>query len=90
MSGGFFDHDQYKIGQIAGLIEDIIYENRKPDENNWFYDFDEHTIAEFNKAIEHLKIAQIYAHRIDWLVSGDDGEETFHERLKADLIKLGE
>jgi hypothetical protein len=87
MSGGAFDHQQYRLGEIAGIIEDIIYENRKPDENNWFYDFDEHTIAEFKKAIEHLKIAQIYAHRIDWLVSGDDGEETFHKRLKVDLEK---
>ena len=25
---------------------------------------------------------------IDWLLSGDDGEESFHERLKADLEEL--
>jgi hypothetical protein len=24
-------------------------------------------------------------HRLDWFVSGDDGEETFHERLERDL-----
>jgi hypothetical protein len=26
--------------------------------------------------------------RIDWLLSGDDGEESFIERLKEDLEKL--
>lgn len=25
--------------------------------------------------------------RIDWLIAGDDGEETFHRRLKEDLEK---
>jgi hypothetical protein len=32
-----------------------------------------------------LNQALIYAQRIDWLVSGDDGEDTFHARLAEDL-----
>ena len=88
MSGGHFDGDQYRIGQIWGMIEDCIYKNKEQEEGSWFYGYNEETIAEFNKAIEYLKIAQIYAHRIDWLVSGDDGEETFHNRLKADLAGI--
>ena len=32
-----------------------------------------------------MKKAAIYAQRIDWLVSGDDSEESFHARLKRDL-----
>jgi len=35
-----------------------------------------------------LKKAQIYAQRIDYLISGDDGEESFRERLKEELDKL--
>ena len=35
-----------------------------------------------------LKQAEIYAQRIDWLLSGDDGEESFHERLKEELEEL--
>ena len=27
-------------------------------------------------------------HRIDWLVSGDDGEDTFHARWKEDMAAL--
>ena len=35
-------------------------------------------------------MAQVYAHRIDWLVSGDDGEDSFHRRLKSDIAELQE
>ena len=51
-------------------------------------EFSEETLAEFKKAVHILKQAEIYAQRIDWLLSGDDGEETFHERLKEELKKL--
>lgn len=52
------------------------------------YGYTEETLAEFRKAVEILKQAEVYAQRIDWLLSGDDGEESFHERLKEDLEKL--
>jgi hypothetical protein len=39
-------------------------------------------------AIEALKIAKIYAQRVDWYLSGDDGEESFLERLDKELDKL--
>jgi len=42
-------------------------------------------ILEGYEGIELLKKAQIYAQRIDWLLSGDDGEDTFHKRLSQDL-----
>lgn len=52
------------------------------------YGLKEVTLAEFRKAVEYLRRAYVYAHRIDWLLSGDDGEETFHERLRQDLEAL--
>ena len=33
-------------------------------------------------------MAAIYAQRIDWLLSGDDGEESFKRRLKEELDEL--
>ncbi len=50
--------------------------------------YSKETIREFKKAIKLLKQAEVYAQRIDWLLSGDDGEDSFHERLKADLEEL--
>lgn len=35
-----------------------------------------------------MKLARTYINRIDWLVSGDDGEETFLERLEEDIKEL--
>lgn len=86
MSGGYFNYNQYFINDIAGEIEEEIRNNKiKP---KWSQKYTNDTIKEFKKAVKVLRKAYIYAHRIDWLLSGDDGEETFHERLKEDLEKL--
>jgi hypothetical protein len=45
-------------------------------------------ITKFKEGLDILRKAEVYAQRIDWLVSGDDGEESFLERLKEDLEKL--
>ena len=92
MSGGYFEYQQYRLGQMADEIEDAIYKNDS-EEVNEYYDkkgngFSEDTIQEFKLAVWYLKQAMVYVHEIDWLLSGDDGEETFHERLKKDLEKL--
>ena len=52
------------------------------------YNYPKEVIDEFKKGVELLKKAQVYAQRIDWLLSGDDGEESFLQRLKDDLNKL--
>lgn len=38
--------------------------------------------------VEALKTAYVYAQRIDWFLSGDDGEESFVSRLNDELEKL--
>lgn len=62
------------------------YEKYPEDLNHYKYPDD--VIEEFKKGLDILRKAQVYAQRIDWLVSGDDGEESFHRRLKEDLDKL--
>ena len=62
------------------------YEKYPEDLNHYKYPDD--VIEEFKKGVEILRKAQIYAQRIDWLISGDDGEESFHKRLKEELDKL--
>ena len=57
-------------------------------ETVYFNDFSKETLSEFKTAVELLRKAAVYAQRIDWLLSGDDGEETFHKRLKEDLKNL--
>lgn len=40
-------------------------------------EYSKETIKEFKKGIALLKKAEVYAQRIDWLLSGDDGEDSF-------------
>jgi hypothetical protein len=87
MSGGHFDYIQYRFNDVIEEIKELIESNNIEDEYGNKYDFSELTLDEFEKAIKILKLAIIYVQRIDWLVSGDDGEETFHERIKEDLIE---
>lgn len=88
MSGGHFDYAQYRIQSIIDSIEQAIINNEKEYRGNeWFKaeKFENETIDEFKVGLIYLKMAQIYAHRIDWLLSGDDNEESFHKRLSEDL-----
>ena len=42
-------------------------------------------IETMKEAYRQIRIAEIYATRVDWMMSGDDGEDTLRERLKEDL-----
>ena len=90
ISGGSFDYKQHSIQDIRDDIEHILKHKREYDKE-WdciTNDYSDETFAEFEKALPILQKAYIFAQRIDWLVSGDDGEESFHERLKEELKEL--
>lgn len=92
MSGGKFDYNQYRIGYIVDEIEQLIRYNDSDEVDDYghkrSYGYPVEIIEEFKVGVALLKKAQIYAHRIDWLVSGDDGEDSFRERLAEDLQEL--
>jgi hypothetical protein len=96
MSGGHFDYNQYKIRDISDSVEQVIRNNNKkkepPIEYSWeseyHYEYPPEVIEKFKEGLVILKLAEVYTQRIDWLLSGDDGDETFLERLKEDLDKL--
>lgn len=104
MSGGYFDYNQYRIDEIADTVERIIKgaagieapldDYSGESSNSWAKRFlaecSPETLQEFKSGLVALKIAAAYAQRIDWLLSGDDGEETFHRRLKEDLKQIEE
>jgi len=89
MSGGHFDYQQYRIDDIANEIERIIMDNKNTEVDEWgsrvgrFYTNE--TICLLIDAHAALKRAATYAQRVDWLLSGDDSEESFARRLKEDL-----
>ena len=101
MSGGRFNYDQFRIKSIAEDIEEYLDDmgKEKDDVNSLFMrDFyDKYPEERYNpveskevqekmrEAIKALKIAHIYAQRVDWYLSGDDGEKSFLSRLEQEL-----
>lgn len=73
------DDIKYDINEV---IKCIYF---KGNEEVYPYGYSSNTLEEFKKGIDAINKATVYINRIDWLLSGDDGEDTFHERLKEDL-----
>lgn len=76
----------YEKGWYHDEEYDFIVKNKRTLPNE--FEFSEDTMNELKKGLNIIKLASIYAHRIDWLLEGDDGEETFKERLKEEINKL--
>lgn len=53
-----------------------------------YYDYPEPILRRFEESVYALKKAAIYAQRVDWLLSGDDSEESFEKRLREELAEL--
>lgn len=90
MSGGRFDYIQYRFQEIIDSIEQCIIDNNVVNSEEFSYcnNFSKETLNEFKAGIEYIKKAYTYIQRIDYLLSSDDDEESFHIRLKEDLNKL--
>jgi nicotinic acid mononucleotide adenylyltransferase len=91
MSGGHFEYQQYRIEDIARSIEELIESNDDESLTEWDTrrgkGYSAETIEKFKTTIDTLRKAAIMAQRVDWLVSGDDGEDSFHRRWAEELSK---
>lgn len=58
-----------------------------PDEAD-VLELSDETINVMKEAYRQIRIAEIYATRVDWMMSGDDSEESFRERIKEDLAEF--
>jgi hypothetical protein len=103
MSGGKFDYQQVIIRQIwQDIQEELDKQGKERQVNNvwekeYYEKYPEARFEEvyrediqqiFKDGIDILKKAEVYAQRIDWFLSGDDGEDSLVSRLKFDLEKL--
>jgi hypothetical protein len=75
--------------KYADEIEQLIRNNDSTQVNQWGekigHGFSIDTIYEFRKALDHLRYARAYVRRIDYLLSGDDGEDSFQKFLEHDV-----
>ena len=58
------------------------------DSDRTYPTYERKTIDIMKRAVYVLRMAYIYAKRIDWMLSGDDGEDTLVERLQEELQAL--
>lgn len=77
MSGGHFDYIQFRIDEAATDVGVLVKANNYPPE----------VIEKFKEAQLTLRKAATMLNRVDYLVSGDDGEESFMKRWDDDLRK---
>ena len=101
MSGGAFDYKQFHIQQIAEEIQhELDKQGRVKDKEELYMMGDyyekypeERFYPTYPKAVQDrmleavaaLELAHVYAQRVDWYLSDDDGDESFLRRLKEEL-----
>ena len=96
------DYINYIVEELESIVQNNdktcdICEKEKAIQGyaSWHYDceagygYRPEIIEKFKEGIYQLKKAYIYARRIDWLLSSDDGEESFLARLSEQLSELG-
>ena len=95
MSGGHFEHEQYRIEEAAREVERIIRinDNTYPTDDNGYpihreYHYPPDIIAHFKETALTLNRAAAMLTRVDYLLCGDDGEESFRERWVEEVEGL--
>ena len=76
MSGGHFDYDEHRCADMATSILEWVDDNQ-----HWL---SPEAMARLRLAADTLTLAGTMAHRVDWFISCDDGEDSFLERWDED------
>ena len=86
MSGGHFDYAYFRISMLAEDLKHEIDTNESMERNEWDevrgYHFNKETIQILKECHTIIEKAGKLAHEIEWLYSGDYGEESFMEVIK--------
>jgi hypothetical protein len=77
MSGGHFDYGCFRISRFADELKHEIDMNHSHDEEVHGYNFDPETITLLKKCHDVIEYAGKLAKEIEWLYSGDHGEDSF-------------
>ena len=84
MSGGRFDYVQYKFDDVAESIRG--YREREMRHSD--FPLPDDIAAKFEEAARTCEIAARMVQRVDWLLSGDDGEDSFRQRWKDEVESM--
>lgn len=94
MSGGTWDYIQYRFQDMAYDIDKVIEQNDSEELNEWGSMIGSHysaeTIDKLKTTAKRVRETAIMLQRTDYLLAGDDSEESFNERWKEELGELNE
>lgn len=90
MSGGFFDHNQYRLNDMAQEIEEIIAKNGIKDPEGREYNYPADIIEKFQETANSLRKTTNMVQRVDMLLSDDDGPESFRTRWAEEVGTMEE
>lgn len=76
---GYFDYIQNGFDGLITELQNLIESN-----------YEQETIYEFERALEIAKELHVLIDHIDYLVSGEETEESFHQGLIEDLEEIDE
>jgi hypothetical protein len=85
MSGGKFDYTYSRISYMVDDLEEKIANNNDLATG---HAFSEPTLKRLTVALTILRAARDMAYEVEWLYSGDTGEEHFAKRFDEALDKL--
>lgn len=85
MSGGRFEYKQWVLNDI---VESILNEMEDIDANVEEDGQQEELLELMRSTVDALELAKVSVTRLDWYLSGDDGFETYKQRLKYDIDGL--
>jgi len=77
MSGGYFDYDCFRISQFAEDLHREIRDNSVENDFGYAPNYNKKTIDYLKKSQKIIELAGKLAKEVEWLYSGDTGEETF-------------
>lgn len=89
MSGGHFGYQQYRLDNMADDIQHIIDNNDVKELDEWQrqigMEYPPEIIEKFKETVHWLRRSAEMTQRVDWLLSGDDGEESFMKRWEKEV-----
>jgi len=91
MSGGLIgEYAWFRIAEVVEEFDELLNKlNHGVGSDEFWYNFSDETIVEIYKTRNILEEAAIRLKRVDYLLAGDDGEQSFHTRLREELIQAG-
>lgn len=95
MSGGAFDYKQYTLQDLIDDMNTLIERLDKEPIDSFECNSLKNSVKnpdylknKIRENIGYLKRAFLFTNNLDWLISGDNGEEKFYEKLDVGMKKI--